>query len=311
MVIGIIALLIGILLPALGKAREAANTVKCASNLRVVGQGIAAYVVNFRGTLPNSYVYDRMEINNGVQTPTAAVYGYLHWTGQLLGATGKVVAPDVFKCPTLANGGRPPTNPLPGVLDPGQVAETPGVTDVQAPRVSSALNEALCGRNKFVKGFQSAVSTFRFVRAGSVRSSQSTILATEFVNNWQIVSDAPRTGGASAVCKSHRPLHGFSIDGGAGPNSLNMERTPLNVVPVKVTYDVLYKETLRDYDPAGTRSRLDWVGRNHGRGTYEKRTTDFPYLGGHVQTKPIRDTMTPWQWGERFYSLDTTAAGGL
>src|SRR3954451_23109404 len=42
-VIGIIAVLVGILLPSLNKAREAANRTKCLSNIRQIGVAIQMY----------------------------------------------------------------------------------------------------------------------------------------------------------------------------------------------------------------------------------------------------------------------------
>jgi hypothetical protein len=51
-VIGIIALLISILLPALTKAREQANRTKCLSNLRSLGQYTFIYANDYKGRLP-------------------------------------------------------------------------------------------------------------------------------------------------------------------------------------------------------------------------------------------------------------------
>jgi prepilin-type N-terminal cleavage/methylation domain-containing protein/prepilin-type processing-associated H-X9-DG protein len=50
-VIGIIAVLVGLLLPALNRAREQANTVQCLSNLRQIGAAITNYAVDNQGYL--------------------------------------------------------------------------------------------------------------------------------------------------------------------------------------------------------------------------------------------------------------------
>jgi prepilin-type N-terminal cleavage/methylation domain-containing protein/prepilin-type processing-associated H-X9-DG protein len=50
-VIGIIALLISILLPALAKARKSANTLVCESNLRGIGQAMQMYASEWRGAI--------------------------------------------------------------------------------------------------------------------------------------------------------------------------------------------------------------------------------------------------------------------
>ena len=48
-VIGIIAILAGLLMPALNKARGQANKIACRSNLRQIGLAIQNYTDDFKG----------------------------------------------------------------------------------------------------------------------------------------------------------------------------------------------------------------------------------------------------------------------
>src|SRR4051812_43988536 len=51
-VIGIIAVLISILLPALNRARDAANRTACASNLHQIYLLLQTYAANYKGFVP-------------------------------------------------------------------------------------------------------------------------------------------------------------------------------------------------------------------------------------------------------------------
>ena len=80
-VIGIIALLISILLPSLNKARTAANVVACGSNLRQIGQALAIYMGENKGSLPFGHVtYAR----DGSGNPSVA----LTWSDQMMPLLG-------------------------------------------------------------------------------------------------------------------------------------------------------------------------------------------------------------------------------
>ena len=329
-VIGIIALLVGILLPALNSAREQARQIKCAANLRSVGQGLMIYVASNHQTFPADYIYAGMVLTPKSETPDQALNGYLHWSSFLYnthGAGGNrniyytTDGWEMFMCPDIEKGGLPPTNTYAANRDDGQVNDQgDSVVDYQAPRCAYTLNEAICPRNKFVLGFQGAVSTYHWVNAGQIKNSAHTILGTEWTFNWQIVTDTGR-GSGGLVCKSHRPVHGFVGLGG----QLDME-----LVPASDSFGgrpeirrVHVSDLAADPQPGGASStRLDWVGRNHGHGRKQLDGTgwntglsNFLYCDGHVETKSIRDTVSNgnsisngnFEWGDKFYSW---AGGG-
>jgi prepilin-type processing-associated H-X9-DG protein len=334
-VIGIIALLISVLLPALSKARRAANTAKCSANLHAIGIGIANYVVEYSGSLPAAYTYVGMTLNGGVggvdEQPQSATKGYVHWSSFIysaaaseqkfatgpgnIGIVSSNVGPyanvgswSMFTCPELDSGGLPPTDPAPGNFNTWMPnVEAQGWVDYQAPRLAYTLNEALCPRNKFIPGEMGnqGGSFEHYVKAGSVSYPSQVILATE-LNDSPGACVAPSdigTGGTNVI-KSHRPVNGYVDLGGN-----NLAALAGMTVPIRNNFSA--NNTITP-NPSGSGfsplSTLDFVGRNHGTKTidatgWDTRKTNFLYLDGHVETKGIRETKSPWQWGLAAYSL--------
>ena len=94
-VIGIIAILIGILLPTLGRARAAARSTTCLSNLRQMGQAFHIYLAESKGRLPY-YIWQAKD-PAGKTLPDVSWQGY--WIGLL--STRKVQTANVI-CPDAA-----------------------------------------------------------------------------------------------------------------------------------------------------------------------------------------------------------------
>lgn len=113
-VIGIIALLIAILLPVLNRARESSNRVKCASNLRQIGQAILLYEGGNRGHYPRTFYQVGAPLTDAAPPFTQTGAGAADPFGGLKGFVGtnnvaaplfllirtQDITPEVFICPS-------------------------------------------------------------------------------------------------------------------------------------------------------------------------------------------------------------------
>jgi len=94
-VIGIIAVLLAILLPALAKAREQAMRTSCLSNLRQVYMCFQMYAQENQDHVPIGYRVGRKQWDSMIYSGTSkkfTLFGTLYLSGHML-------APEVFYCP--------------------------------------------------------------------------------------------------------------------------------------------------------------------------------------------------------------------
>lgn len=308
-VVSIVALLIGILLPSLGKARDEARSAACSANLRSVGTGVQLAIAQTQ-FYPPSYVYGAEKTGGNwrredqqVSNPNP-VNGYIHWSWALF-ADGGTTPEDAFKCPTVPNGGAPATNP--GTVDNedwepeqindlGQGPNDNFPRDRQAKRTAYTGNAAIFPRNKFTG---SEPRKNQQVRDVTITNPSRTILATEFLYlpGWKSVM-------VDFVSKSHRPVTPFN-GGSAGIDVYNEPSfggVPRFFYPSDSS--ILDRNQLSAGVIVDQNSTLNAVGRHHpGGDKKDGGTANFVYADGHVDRAQLRETVKQKLWGDRFYSL--------
>ena len=136
-VVGIIALLIAILMPALSSARRHALAIKCASNLRTIGHAMQQYANEYKGKIPRDYWYDQQYLEGHILWAEAFAkyvgYNELPQPPSLGPDRDLILAPhferiEAYQCPAFPNERQP--------LDFVSNAWYAGVVGVSAPLIN-------------------------------------------------------------------------------------------------------------------------------------------------------------------------------
>src|SRR5688572_13940498 len=109
-VVGIVSLLMGILLPTIGRVRETSRRTSCMSNLRAIGQGLTVYARDNKDEFPrilavptdNDDYLESMEPDATVVSPFANVTNGKNasYAALFLLVRNDILKADVFVCPS-------------------------------------------------------------------------------------------------------------------------------------------------------------------------------------------------------------------
>lgn len=317
-VIAIIALLVSILLPALGAARKEAQATKTASNIRNVGIATFTYNATFRGRMPPAYVYGadttttRWNLPDQLDSNPAVNNGYVHWSVLLFDDGTRNT--EAFQSPAAPRGGAPATNPGPDFRnwEPGQTNDAGQSTpsdppyDRQCARVAFAPNGAVIPRNKFLR----TPRANRLPFDAEISSAVNTILACELATyngNWSAIFEGN-------VSKSHRPISPFVPTSGSsvynepatGGNFPRFRYPELAEVLTSEQLGANPNNLISESQP----SNLNAVGRQQpgSKGPYGGMS-HFVFVDGHVDRMNVVDTLKKRLWGDKYYSLTGNGTG--
>jgi prepilin-type N-terminal cleavage/methylation domain-containing protein/prepilin-type processing-associated H-X9-DG protein len=265
-VIGIIAILVGLLLPALNKARRQANAAECASNMRQIAMGVLQYCMDNHGRLIIE------DIDPGKTSDSSYKDGF-GWQSELMHQK-YVSAPNIYPQPTNAN---LLSTPL------GTVYRCPESIDVaqnSAGPTTGAPTDGQC-------------AGYRTQPLANPRSDLQPAygVATSYMLNSRANTAANRNGGTDCTpfvwfYQADTDPSGIGVDDPAWRRSLSMIKRSAQVVMVLETTALDW--TIQNSSYQTTKVYTNRIAAQHGQKSANglNAWANFAFFDGHVELLP-------------------------